>query len=160
LVHLVKTIESGGPNCGMTGSWKLETQSRLQQFGKWLEDIVRQMKGRRVNLKRYPRTYCAMYRREVLKLRPGMFLPSDGRSAGEELFFEAQNAGVGCRFLPASDLNRYVVHLNHATMALNQHFGAEDRYMPRTRARAIRRIRDFFDSIRADEILANHSLDG
>lgn len=159
LLHMIKTIESAGPDCGITGSWKLETPSRLQQFGKWFEDIVRQMKGRQTGVKRYARTYCAMYRRDVLDKRPEMFLPSDGRSAGEELFFAAMRAGVQCRFLPAHELNRYVAHLNHATMALNQEFGAQDRYMPRTRARAIRRIREFFDAIRADEILANHSLD-
>lgn len=159
LEFLIRSMHSGGGDYGIIGSWKLESTSRIRQVGKWFEDVVRQIKGKSVVAPRYARTHCAMYRREALMTRPEMFVPTEGHSAGEELFFAALDAGYACRFIPAAELSRYVLHLNHATMALNQHFGAKDKYMPRTRARAIRRIQQFFDSIRADEILANHSLD-
>lgn len=159
LDYLVSTLESHGPNCATVGSWKMESQGKLQRMGKWLEEACRQLRGRFQPQKRYIRSHCALYRKEAVLCRPGMFDPTDSRSAGEELHDAIEQAGLECHFLPPHVLCNYVRHLNHATMALNREFGKTDPYMPRTRARAIRRIEGFFQSIRADEILADHSLD-
>lgn len=159
LDYLLDTMHSHGPSCGIVGSWKMESPRPWQRFGKWLEETCRGWKAPRPRPARYARSHCALYRRAAIACRPEMFDPSEGRAAGEELHAAAEAGGFHGCLLPPEELCRYVRHLNHATMALNTHFGETDRYMPRTRARAMRRIHEFFRRIHADEILANHALD-
>lgn len=156
---LVDALESGGPRCACVGSWKMEAHGRLHRLGKWFEQAWKRCTGRRLSQPRYVRSHCALYRKEAIQSYPRMFDPSEDRSAGEELFKAMNQNGWTYRFLAPEVLCRYVCHLNHATMALNTEFGRNDPYMPRTRARAMRRIREFFDTIRAEEILADTSLD-
>lgn len=159
LDYLCSAMDQGGERCGIVGSWKMENERWLRKTGKWIEDRVRRFRGRRLRGERYVRSHCALYRREAIAVWPKMFDPSDIHTAGEELFRAAVRAGFVCKFLPAGEFCGYVRHLNHATMALNEQFGGQDRYMPRTRARALRRIQTFFEAIHADRILADQSLD-
>ena len=155
LEYLIGVMEKGGRRCGIVGSWKMETENRWRLAGKWIEERIRLWWGRHRDSKRYIRTHCALYRRQVFLAHPAMFDPSQEFSAGEELYEAAIDAGFHCRFLFPAELGRYIYHLNHATMALNDRFGQSDPYMSRTRRRAIRRIESFFQSIRADETLAD-----
>jgi cellulose synthase/poly-beta-1,6-N-acetylglucosamine synthase-like glycosyltransferase len=159
LDYLVNRIDHGGPRCGVVGAWKLEHSGPCRRSIKWLEEAWRAFRGRLSPSPPYIRSYCALYRREAIRARPQMLDPSDEHSAGEELHREIDRAGWLCDFVPPAELGRYVCHLNHATMALNRHFGRHDPYMPRTRARAIRRIERFFATIGADQILADAALD-
>lgn len=144
LDYLVGSLELLGPRAGAVGSWKMESEGLLRRGGKWLEDSFRRLRGRKGKSQRYIRSHCALYRRAAIEACPRRFDPSDDRTAGEEVHRAALAAGMTCKFLDPSELGKYVCHLNHATMALNEHFGGADRYMPRTRARAIRRIERFF----------------
>lgn len=159
LQYLVQTLERQGPDCGLVGSWKMESHGRLRRFGKWLEECARHWRGGKSRIRRYARSHCALYRRAAVRVRPNMFEPSEDRSAGEELHFAIEAAGMRCHFLPPHELGQFVRHLNHATMALNTEFGRCDPHMPRTRAKTIRRIQRFFRSIRAEELLVDRSLD-
>lgn len=159
LDYLVDRIDRRGPHCGVVGAWKLEHSGRCRRSIKWLEEAWRAFRGRLPQTPPYIRSYCALYRRDAIRSRPEMFDPSDERSAGEELHRRIEQTGWTCDFVPPAELGRYVCHLNHATMALNRHFGRHDPYMPRTRARAIRRIEHFFATIGADRILADAALD-
>jgi glycosyltransferase involved in cell wall biosynthesis len=156
---LIATIERGGPGCASVGSWKMESHGWFRRLGKWFEMRWRNLRGRGKTTDIYIRSHCALYRRDAVLSTARRFVPSEGKSAGQELHDELQQRGLTCHFLPPQQLARYVRHLNHATMALNDHFGESDPYMPRTRKRAMRRIRSFFQSIRADHILADSSLD-
>ncbi|QDU63665.1 N-glycosyltransferase [Planctomycetes bacterium Pan216] len=158
LDFLLMQIAKGGSNCAMLGSWKMESPGPLLRAGKWLEESWRQLCGKKVRRGRYIRSHCALYRRHALTCRAQMFAPSEHASAGEELHEAIEGLGFSCRFLAPELLCRYVLHLNHATMALNKMFGEGDRHMPRTRAKAIQRIEKFFDSINAQEILTDESL--
>lgn len=145
-------LEQGGPHCGAVGSWKMEHRAGWQRLGKWLE---RWWRGKvQPPAGHYIRSHCALFRRRAIECRPAMFEPTLGHGAGEELHEAMQAVGQRCKFVPPSLLERYVRHLNHATMALNRQLGQEDRYMPRTRRRALRRIERFFQSIGAEQILA------
>lgn len=144
LDFLLATLDSGGSNCAMVGSWKLESSRPLRGLFKQLEDRLRACLGRGHKGERYIRSHCALYRRDVVTQVPGMFAPSDlTRGPGEDLYWAILAAGHGCRFIEPEVLGRYIRHLNHATMALNVHLGNWDPYMARTRSRAIRRINDF-----------------
>jgi glycosyltransferase involved in cell wall biosynthesis len=160
LEFLVGTMERVGPRCGAVGSWKMESTPWLRRIGKRCEHWLRRQLGRSVEGRKYIRSHCALYRRDAIDVWPAKFDPSDHRSAGEELHDGMERAGFICHFLTPEALSRHVRHLNHATMALNAEFGKSDPYMSRTRKRAIRRINEFFRSIAADRILADHSLDG
>lgn len=150
LDYLCAPMKRPEDKVAIVGSWKMETEGVFRRAGKWLEKNVRRMRGRGRPVKKYARSHCALYRREAIDLYPRGFDPADDHTAGEELHAAIVAAGHHCVFLPPADLGKYVRHLNHATMALNAHFGSTDRYMPRTRARAIRRIESFFATIHAD----------
>lgn len=159
LDYLLDVMDDHGPECSIVGSWKMESPTPLQNIGKGIEEWVRRMMRRPIRKPRYIRSHCALYRRDALEVWPSLFEPSETQSAGEQLHDAIIASGRTCHFLSPIELNRYVLHLNHATMALNSQFGANDPYMPRTRARAIARIRHFFDQIGADELLIDESFD-
>lgn len=153
LDFLFDEMSAGGPQCSSVGSWKMESESWLRRIGKHLEATARKLRGKHRVERRYPRSHCALYRREALRSCPQMFDPGPQGAAGEFLEQTMQDSGWRSRLLAPEILGRYVCHLNHATMALNEEFGKTDRYMPRTRARSVRRIEKFFSAIGADEIL-------
>lgn len=157
LDYMVAPMESFGRNVGIVGSWKMESESGLRRAGKWFEENFRRLRGRRCRTQRYARSHCALYRRDAIQTYPQGFDPTEDRTAGEELHAAIVQSGYDCQFLAPAEFGKYVCHLNHATMALNNHFGTTDRYMPRTRARAIRRIEGFFESIQADLLLSEAS---
>lgn len=116
--------------CGIVGSWKIEIAAPLEAFsasGLKKRGAIGAAGPKIESLRPQP---LRLYRKEAIQRHPPMFDPSDDRSAGEELHFAIEQHGFRCRFLPPHELCRYVQHLNHATMALNNHFGRTDRYMP------------------------------
>jgi cellulose synthase/poly-beta-1,6-N-acetylglucosamine synthase-like glycosyltransferase len=160
LEFLLANLEEAGPDCGVVGSWKMESQPAWKRVLKGGEDVVRRWLGRSTGRRSYVRTHCAMYRRSAVAAHPERFEPSPDRSVGEELHHSIVASGLGVRFLTPERLGRFVHHLNHATMALNPMMGAEDRYMARTRARAIRRIEKFMAEARRPEPLEAPKLTG
>src|SRR5262245_34838987 len=121
LDYLYTAFIQGGQNTGIVGSWKMESEGTLRRAGKWVEESIRRLRGRRCRSQRYVRSHCALYRRDAIAAYPRGFDPTEDRTAGEELHAAALKAGYTCQFLAPEEFGMYVCHLNHATMALNNH---------------------------------------
>ncbi len=69
----------------------------------------------------YNRTICCLYRTETLKKENLPFLMDldKGLTAGKKLYFELQDRGYKTVELSPSVMSRYVLHLAHATQAVN-----------------------------------------
>ncbi len=77
----------------------------------------------------YNRTNCSAYRTEVLKKENLSFLMwrDKGLTAGKKLFFELEDRGYKTVGIPDSKMKNYMVHLGHATQAINSEFNIPDR---------------------------------
>lgn len=147
------------------GSWKLESKSRLERFGRRLEQMwkvgVFRITGRRgYRAERfdpalhYLRSHCAMYRMDVIRaLRTGF--SDEEEVAGSVMHRKMVAAGYRMVFLESAQLGRYVDHVNHATMVLNPELGM----MAKTIRTGNRRIQAKLRGIDAGGILADDSLD-
>lgn len=147
------------------GSWKLESKSRLERFGRRLEQMwkvgVFRITGRRgYRAERfdpalhYLRSHCAMYRMDVIRaLRTGF--SDEEEVAGSVMHRKMVAAGYRMVFLESAQLGRYVDHVNHATMVLNPELGM----MAKTIRAGNRRIQAKLRGIDAGGILADDSLD-
>lgn len=147
------------------GSWKLESKTWLQRFGRRLEQFVKvtqhRLTGRRgYRAERfdaslhYLRSHCAMYRTDVIRALGTGF--ADGNEvAGSVMHHKMVAAGYRMRFLQSEYLGRYVDHVNHATMVLNPELGSRERNVRSGRKRIGNKLR----GIDADAILADDSLD-
>jgi len=142
------------PMCAGVGSWKLEEVSPLKRFGQKIETWIRLALRRPIKQRElYLRSHCALYRTELLrKFTRGFY---DGETAGYRLFFRLKQAGYSFRFLPAKELMRYIIHLNHATMILNPHSGDSKTARPSAK----KRLRKELERLHYREILAADSLD-
>ncbi|RYD34937.1 MAG: hypothetical protein EOP85_19425 [Verrucomicrobiaceae bacterium] len=58
-------------------------------------------------------------------------------------------------FIPTERLGKYMIHLNHATGALNPQIRKTQKQVPKD----LRRINNYLNLINAPEILADDSLD-
>ncbi len=69
----------------------------------------------------YNRTICCIYRTEVLRREKLSFLMDrdKGLTSGKKLYFELVDRGYKTIELPAVAMKRYVLHLAHATQAVN-----------------------------------------
>jgi len=109
----------GAPKLAGVGSWKLEHVSRAKMLGQKLENLFRDILGRRrhAHEERYLRSHCAVYRTAPVKELTHGF--DDDETAGKSLHRMLVAAGFEMRFLDSAELGKYVDHLNHATMILN-----------------------------------------
>lgn len=153
------------PSVAGVGSWKLESKSRLERFGRRLEQMWKvgmfRITGRRgYRAERfnpalhYLRSHCAMYRTDVIRTLHTGFSDEE-EVAGSVMHRKMVAAGYRMVFLESEQLGRYVDHVNHATMVLNPELGM----MARTIRTGNRRIRTKLRGIDADRILADDSLD-
>ena len=69
----------------------------------------------------YNRTICCIYRTDVLRRENLSFLMEreKGLGGGKKLYFELVDRGYKTVELPSSIMGRYIVHLAHATQAIN-----------------------------------------
>lgn len=103
------------------GSWKLEHISAFKRFAKAAEALIQRIFRRAKTEERYLRSHCALYRTEALRRHTAGFY--DGESAGKALHRKLIAAGFRMVFLDSRKLERYLCHLNHATMILNPREG-------------------------------------
>ena len=104
----------------------------------------------------YPRSFCAVYRREVL-LRDWLdFLSGRPTTVGEEIHEKLTTRGYRTLILPSEEMTRLVLHIGHATSYLSP-----DRQIRtgRVRRRTGRRIREVMSLPWVRELLEDHSLD-
>lgn len=147
------------------GSWKLETKTPLQRFGRRVEQAWKtalfRLTGRRTfraerfdDSLHYLRSHCAMYRTDVIReLNTGF---ADGNEvAGSVMHRKMVAAGYRMCFLESVDLGQYVDHVNHATMVLNPELGSSASNIRNGK----KRVSDKLRGIDADALLADDSLD-
>ena len=138
---------------GGVGSWKLESVSPWKAAGKKIENAVRRLLGRKIlDREHYFRSHLALYRTEAVRRTTGFF---DGETAGMRLFQQIREQGYDMPFIPSEDLQKYVCHLNHATMILNPREGDRKTASPAAR-RALKRK---LDRLGIGSLLNDESLD-
>ena len=106
----------------------------------------------------YNRTICCLYRTDILRRENLTFLMDreKGLTAGKKLYFELLDRSYKTVELPPAVMGRYVIHLAHATQAVNlQEF--------RLRKKTIRKCNRLVNRIMSSEvvksILEDDSLD-
>lgn len=123
---LVRELERS-PRVAASGAWKLETGNPLYALQKRaLGLVVAGVKrvagrGRRIDLReaRYPRDYCAMYRRDVLLGHDLTFRMLYGdRGGGYSIARQLRERGYVTGMVPVREMARNVVHIAHGTAAV------------------------------------------
>ena len=114
--------------------------------------------AQRARMRYHNRTICCLYRTKVLRREQLSFSMGldEKLTAGQKLYFELVDRGYKTVELPPSVMSRYVIHLAHATQAVNpQEFTLK--------TRAVRKYHRMTDKVLSSEIirgiLADASLD-
>jgi hypothetical protein len=153
------------PMIAGVGSWKLESVPYLKGLLKKIEYNLQsvifpimgkgdgKLEGKGDNFF-YLRSHCAIYRAELIKKYNLTF--SDGNQpAGKLLHKKLVDHGFSMKFVPAGKLMKYIAHINHATMILNDEFGCSKR----STSKGLRRMEKLMNEIQRQEILEDSSLD-
>ena len=148
------------------GSWKLGHPAFIKGLGNRLQDTVNRIfrlpgqdTGCREEAARndhYLRSHCAIYRTELLVKHNLSFSEhGDSMPAGKMIHRKLIECGYKMVFLPSDILDRYLCHLEHATMVLNPDLGARRRSI----SRGLNRIKRVLKDLNADTILNDPALD-
>lgn len=140
-------------NIAGVGSWKLEYVSPWKHFLKSAEKLIKKVFFPDEKELRYLRSHCALYRTELLKKHTRGFF--DGVTAGASAHRMLEEAGYRMLFIESEELNKYVRHLNHATMILNREISGRRTGKPAAR----QRIAEELEQLKYHEVLADDSLD-
>jgi len=151
-------------NIAGVGSWKLEVKPTWKLVLKKIEYVIQSLiypligkelitegKGKHFH---YLRSHLALYRTDLLK-KYAISFGAGEETAGKVLHKTLEDNGHEVVFIPSVELIRYAVHLNHATMILNPELGSREKTV---RKGAIK-IRKMLEKMRADQVLADDSLD-
>ena len=106
----------------------------------------------------YNRTICCIYRTDILK-RENLSFGMDqdiGLTGGKKLYFELVDRGYKTVELPPSIMSQYIIHLAHATQAINPQ---EFNLRKRTIEKCNRIVNKVMSSPIFQSILADDSLD-
>jgi len=156
LAFLLAQIEADDNIAGV-GSWKLENKPLYRRLSKQIETAVQLAFYRLIGKQRhviqgvgdnfyYLRSHCALYRTSLLRKYNLHF--SDGDTvAGKSLHKALVNAGHLMVFLPSEKLLPYLDHVNHATIALNEHLGKLQKHPERG---GIKRVRATLAKLKAE----------
>jgi hypothetical protein len=146
------------------GSGKIELTPKWQILVQKLTDfkaLGRKLFGtpsQRARLRYYNRTICCLYRTGILRHEGLSFLmgKDEGLTVGQKLYFELIDRGFQTVELPPSVMGRYVVHLAHATQAVNLQ---EFKLAARTISKYNRAIDKVMSSPLIHDIINDDSLD-
>jgi len=162
--HRVTSDESRVTNIACVGSGKIELTPLWQQWLKKAADfrtfkrnLLRQPDPHE-KYRYYNRTICCLYRTEVLRKKGLSFLPEIDRelTSGKKLYFELIDRGYKTVELPPKIMGQYIVHLAHATQAVNPQ---EFTLRKKTIKKCNRLVKKVFSSGIIQQILADDSLD-
>jgi glycosyltransferase involved in cell wall biosynthesis len=106
----------------------------------------------------YNRTICCIYRTDILRKENLSFLmdTEKGLTGGKRLYFELVDRGYKTVELATSEMSQYIVHLAHATQAVNRQ---EFNLRKRTIKKCNGLIAKVMSSVTVQRILADSSLD-
>ncbi len=152
-------------NLAGVGSWKLESISKLRQFGHQFEQGWKKLLHQYFGYSRYRpergnihvhylRSHCAMYRTDIIKKLKTNFSDHD-QTAGKVMHEKMIKAGYEMLFLDSAYLGNYIDHLNHATMILNPELGGSKKLLKTGGKQLKKKLR----GIDAISILNNSDLD-
>ncbi len=161
LLNKIKADE----NIAGVGSWKLEVKPWIKRVLKRIEfkwqsfyfPLVGKgygnLEGMGDNFL-YLRSHCALYRTDIIR-KHGFLFWEDKDTAGRMMHKKLVEQGYDMQFIPSEILIKYMVHLNHASMFLNEEF----KIRQHNRNKGMGRMRKVFHDLKAPEILKDSSLD-
>jgi glycosyltransferase involved in cell wall biosynthesis len=147
------------------GAWKLALEPAWYVWQKeWVGRTVAAVKGvfgRRVrggvSVGKYPRDYCAMYRRSVLDEHALTFVPEDPLvTGGYSIAKQLWSLGYETRMIPLAEMARRIVHVAHGTAALA---AAKPLNHASAQAKVERRVAALFNEPWIHELRARTELD-
>ncbi|MDD5458092.1 MAG: glycosyltransferase [Phycisphaerae bacterium] len=146
----------GSGKLELTPIWELRLKRMTDLKGFWRKISSQTCQKNKYSY--YNRTEYALYRTSVLKKEGlGFQMGRDkGLGAGKKLYFELLQRGYKTVELSAEVMRRYVVHLAHATQAVN---AGEFSLRKRTIDKTNRRIDKLMHSPQVQQILRDNSLD-
>ena len=157
--------------CAAVGAWKLEQKPVVYEFIKRLSDtkkaklwlrrtFLRDANARQLKRELCPRDYCAVYRSEPIR-HLGLRFNAGGRlagyTAGERMYYQLKENGYRAEVLDVGEMMEYMEHLAHATAGLR--LGQRRLNHRRAQKKTERRLRRFFDSALAKDLLEEDALD-
>lgn len=165
LGRLISRLEAN-PRAAALGADKLESGPRWYQTMKhlWDEQRIKAFfrrlvgmapKANRPPMPWYPRSYCAIYRLDVVRQLSLNFQPAPDHPAGELLYRGLEAAGYEGIKLDSDEMRQDVEHVSHATAFLARGGIGHWRGNQKVR-RAMRRL---FGSSLSQELLNDDSLD-
>jgi len=124
LSFLRKKINEDNYVCAGTG--KLDTTNQIVKFLRNIFDvkkIIRKISGNKKEVF-YIRAICAIYKTEIL-IKENLSFAKDtdiGVTCAKQLYLDLNEKGYKCNIIPSSEMMKYILHLEHATMASNPEF--------------------------------------
>jgi len=163
LSDLIRYFGDDG-NVACVGSGKIELTPKWRILLKKATDI-RTFKRKLIRepdpigkFRYYNRTICCVYRTDILRRENLSFLMDrdKGLTGGKKLYFELVDRGYKTVELPSSIMGQYIIHLAHATQAVNpQEFTL--------RKKTVRKYNRIIDKVMSralvQNILTDQSLD-
>lgn len=155
---------NSGSDVAAAGSGKLSLENPLYAWQKeFVGDCLATIKGifgrstRQDDQKgRYPRDYCAIYRRELLVKHDLTFVPDTGEiTGGYPIARRLRELGYDLRVFPLAEMSARLVHVTHASAALT----SKSLHHKRAQSKAERRAAAFFRQPWIRELRENHALD-
>jgi len=152
-------------NIAGVGSWKLEVKPWIKRVLKRIEfkwqsfyfPLVGKGYGKLEGLGDnflYLRSHCALYRTDLIR-KHNLKFSQESSTAGRILHKKLVEQGYDMQFIPSEELIKYMVHLNHATMFLNDEF----KLSRLNRSKGMGRMRKIYHDLKAPDILKDTSLD-
>ena len=165
LAEMIARLKAG-PKAAALGSGKLETAPAWYRAMKRLWDTHRMKSAarraaglppdpRHEPRDWYPRSYCAVYRLDLVRELGLTWQPAPGHPTGDLLYRGLVEAGYEGVCLPADQMRAYVEHVSHATALLGRGSIGHWRGNQKVR-RALRRI---MGTDLARELMSDDSLD-
>ena len=164
LDFLLNKIKSDSNIAGV-GSWKLEVKPWINRLLKRIEYTLQSfyfpligkgygnLEGKGDNFL-YLRSHCALYRTDIIRKHSLLFF-QDEDTAGRMMHKNLVELGYDMKFIASEVLIKYMVHLNHASMFLNEEF----KIRKQNRNKGMDRMRKIFHDLKATDILNDNSLD-
>lgn len=163
LPFLLSHIDAN-PQMAGVGSWKLENKPVWRQWLKAIEYYLQLAYYRATGRTNhslagvgknyyYLRSHCALYRTDLLRSLNLHFADGD-MVAGKAMHEALVQAGYSMKFLSSEQLIKYMDHINHATVILNQ-LSTRQKSMDK----GLKRIQHSLKSMNAQLIMQDASLD-
>ena len=138
----------GSDKIELTPKWRILLK-KATDFKSFKRKIL-QKPGSISRFRYHNRTICCIYRTDVVRRENLSFLMGrdQGLTAGQKLYFEFLDRGYKTVELPVSIMGQYVIHLAHATQAVNpQEFPLQKR--------TVKKCNRIIDKILSLEIIQN-----